>query len=163
MRQKLAQPTPPGSAFETRQDAIKLQYELLGILDSKASALLTFDAMALATLSIWLGYIPLNYMHLSIDFVFLLFLASCVFLLSIIWLRWATAHEDEEKLNATRVIRTRCYRVAWWLALLGIVSVIGISTVHTLGTFLITTDLCGETCTWFYSEEIFGNVDYRGH
>lgn len=154
-------PAPAHLAFETRDEAVKLQYELLGILDSKASALLTFDALALASLSIWLGYIPLNYMHLALDVAFLIFLASCIALLIIIWLRWANQQDDEERLNATRVLRTTCYRVAWRLSLAGMICIVLVSLVHTWGTTLIATDHCSEACRVFYSEGVFGNFDYR--
>lgn len=148
--------------FETRDEAVKLQYELLGILDSKASALLTFDALALASLSIWLGYIPLNFMHLALDVAFLIFLASCIALLVIIWLRWANQQDDEDRLNATRVLRTKCYRAAWTLSFAGMIVIVLVSLVHTWGTTLIATDNCSQACSDFYSEDIFGNIDYHG-
>lgn len=148
--------------FETRNDAVKLQYELLGILDSKASALLSFDALALATLTIWLAYIPLNFMHFILDLVFLSMLLSCILLLRIIWLRWAKGSDDEESLNALRVRRTRYYQGAWRLALGGILAIVAVSAVHTVGTWLEATGTCGDRCSYFYSEEIFGNIDYGG-
>jgi hypothetical protein len=148
-------------AFETREEAVKLQYELLSILDSKASALLTFDAVALASLSIWLGYIPLNYMHLSLDLVFLAMLFSCVVLLTIIWLRWASDADDESRLNEIREVRTARYRLAWRLSLSGMTMIIIVSVVHTAGTALIATNHCSTTCRYFYSENVFGNLDYE--
>src|SRR3712207_4155744 len=80
--------------FELRNADVKDQYELLNILDHKASALLTFNAVALASISIWLGYVSLNFLHLALDLVFLALLFSCTTLLRIIWLRWASVHED---------------------------------------------------------------------
>lgn len=148
------------SPFEIRAESIKLQYELLSILDSKASALLTFDAIALTSLSIWLGYIPLNYMHAALDIVFLCMLVSCGSLLFIIWLRWASNEEDEVVLNEIRVRRTRHYQFSWYLSVVGIAAIVIVSLVHTTGTFLISTDNCGPTCQYFFSERVFGNLDY---
>ena len=147
--------------FETRSEAVKLQYELLGILDSKASALLTFDAVLLASLSIWLGYIPLNYMHAALDVAFAVLLISCGSLLIIIWLRWATNQEDEHRLNLIRVMRTRCYHFSWRLSLASILVVLAVSCIHTVGTFLVATNSCSVNCQAFYSEDVFGNLDYK--
>jgi hypothetical protein len=65
--------------LENVNENVKNQYELLNILDSKASALLTFNAIALASISIWLGYVPLNYLHLALDLIFIVLLLSCGF------------------------------------------------------------------------------------
>ena len=153
--------TPDINAFEIRDDAVKLQYELLGIIDSKAAALLSFDAVALASLSIWLGYIPLNYMHFTLDVVFIMLLVSCLCLLMIISLRWATAADNETSLNAIRNTRTKFYSAAWKLSLSGIGAILVESIVHTYGTILIATDTCGSKCGSFYSEKVFGNLDYN--
>lgn len=151
----------PAGAFEIRDEAVKLQYELLGILDSKAAALLGFDALALAGVSIWLGYVPLNYLHLVLDFVFITLLLSCALLLMIIWLRWAHPGDTEQTLDRIRRIRTKFYRSAWLLSAASVFILIAASVVHTVGTILVATNNCDQECTSFYSDNVSGNLDYR--
>jgi len=146
---------------ENEEAAIDKQYELLNILDSKASALLTFNAIALASISIWLGYVPLNFLHLSLDLVFVVLLLSCAGLLRIIWLRWASTRENVEALDRIRQARTGHYRLAWILSFGSIICLIAISLVHLTGTLLIATDNCQSRCQVFYSEKVFGNLDYH--
>jgi hypothetical protein len=136
------------------------QYDLLNILDSKASALLTFNAVGLTALAVWLGYIPLNLLHLSLDLVFLALLISCAFLLAIIGLRWASKSTDVEVLNELRRRRSRHYRVAWVIAIASVLCVIVVSAIHLVGTALIAFGLCGDICQTFYSSNVFGNLDY---
>lgn len=152
--------TPPVGEFEIRDEAVRLQYELLGILDSKAAALLGFDALALAGVSIWLGYVPLNYLHLVLDIVFVTLLLSCALLLIIIWLRWAHPGDNERSLDRIRLLRTKFYRNAWYLSGASVAILIAASGVHTVGTILIATNNCGSGCSSFYSDRVFGNLDY---
>lgn len=146
--------------LEISNDSVRGQYELLNILDGKASALLSFNGIFLAVLSIWLGYVPLNYLHLALDAVFILLLASSSLLLSVIWLRWSTLSETVAELDAVRRSRTKRYQRAWTLAQLSVAAVILISIAHMAGTALQSTGTCGETCAWIYGPEVFGNVDY---
>jgi hypothetical protein len=146
--------------FETRSEDIKMQYELLNILDGKASALLSFNAIMMASVAIWLGYVSLNFMHLALDIVFLLMLFSCMALLNIIWLRWATPTENEAGLNAIRIRRTRRYHIAWRLSMSSLACLVVVSVVHTVGTVLVATNTCNTTCQAFFSEDVFGNLDY---
>jgi hypothetical protein len=146
--------------LENGNENVKNQYALLNILDGKASALLTFNAIALASISIWLGYVPLNYLHLALDLVFIVLLLSCGLLLRIIWLRWAAIQEHVDVLDRVRQDRTRHYRLAWKLSIGSVICLILISIVHALGTAMVSTDTCGPLCRYFYSEKIFGNLDY---
>lgn len=150
----------PG-AFETADPRVQKQYELLSILDSKASALLVFNAMTLTALSVWLNYVSLNIMHLVLDVVYVALLLSCTFLLGIIALRWAKADESIQILESIRGSRTTLYTIAWWLSITSIVVVLITSMIHTVGTALKATDRCGTVCSSFYSENIFGNLDYQ--
>lgn len=152
----------PGEHVDYYTPDVEREYELLNILDGKASALLTFNAIGLTALAVWLGYVPLNFLHLALDLVFLALLVSCAFLLSIIALRWATGPTDLGMLKSTRRRRTRSYRTAWTLAIGSVLLVIVISAVHAWGTVLIAVDQCGEICQGFYSSEVFGNLDYGG-
>jgi hypothetical protein len=110
-------------------------YAGLSILDAKASSLLTFNAVGLTALAIWLERIPLNVFHLTLDVAFLLFLISCGLCLKIVWLHWAsTADLDDQDerpvaLLAVRDARTVLYRWAWLLAVCAVV-VTGLATLH---------------------------------
>lgn len=147
---------------ETRDPKIQHLYDLLSILDSKAAALLGFNAIFLTALSVWLGYIKPNLMHLILDLVFLVLLVSCGLLLSVIFLKWSP--EDDTVAGATelarvRKFRTRCYTAAWGLSATSILIVFLVAAVHTVGTGLKASDNCGCACQTFFSEDIFGNVD----
>lgn len=110
-------------------------YESLGILDSKASSLLTFNAVGLTALAIWLANVPLNLFHLTLDISFLGFLVSCILCLRIVWLHWAsTADLMSERrylleLLAVRDSRTVLYRWAWLLAITAVV-ITALATVY---------------------------------
>ncbi|WP_243074351.1 hypothetical protein [Microbacterium sp. SS28] len=143
-------------------DEVHRLYDLLNILDSKASALLTFNAIGLAAIAVWLGYVPLNFLHLSLDVVFLLILVSCGLLLVIIFLRWADRGIDVDDLEKTRLRRTVYYHVAWAISLTCVVLVFVVAAVHSVGTALIAFDSCDQVCQRFYSDAVFGNLDYNG-
>ena len=147
--------------LETTNPNIKEHYELLTILDNKSSGLLTFNAIFLASISVWLGYVPLNYLHLTLDIVFLALLVSCFYLLTVIRLRWSSHGESAEVLNDLRTGRTGRYRLAWVISATSICVVVVVTLVHTFGTALTASGNCGATCSQFYSEKIFGNLDIR--
>lgn len=121
--------------------AFTFLYEGLSILDGKASSLLTFNAIGLTALAIWLEKIPLNLFHLTLDVAFLLFLISCGLCLTIVWLHWASTADLNDndahplQLLAVRDARTVLYRWAWLFAVLA-VTVIALATIHhTFETF----------------------------
>jgi hypothetical protein len=149
------------SIMELTDEDIRNQYALLSILDGKSAGLLAFNTIFLATISVWLGYVPPNFMHLALDLVFLGLLASCTILLGVIQLRWSRVGESTSELNQVREVRTKRYRKAWLTSVACVCAVIVISLVHTFGTALIATRACGPTCAWFYGEEVFGNLDVR--
>lgn len=115
--------------------AFTFLYEALSILDSKASSLLTFNAVGLTALAIWLEKIPLNLFHFTLDVAFLLFLISCVLCLRIVWLHWASTqelkNEEVQPIDLLRVRdeRTVLYRWAWFLAVCAVV-ITGLATIH---------------------------------
>lgn len=148
--------------LENADQKVAHQYELLNILDNKAAALLTFNAIALASISIWLSYVPLNVMHLSLDAIFIALLVSTAVLLLIIWIRWSTGSETDSSLDRVRLSRTKLYRLAWRLSIASVVCLIIVSVIHIVGTTLVVFGLCGDVCQVFYSEAVFGNLDYRG-
>ena len=121
-------------------DNFDFLYDALSILDAKASSLLTFNAVGLTALAIWLANIPLNFFHLSLDFAFLGFLVSCVLCLIIVWLHWvSTADLDTDdaclvKLLEVRDSRTVLYRWAWLLAFVAVAITVLATTYHTWET-----------------------------
>lgn len=147
---------------ELQDRSTKDLYELLDILDSKASALLAFNGIFLAVLSIWLGYVPLNYLHLILDVVFVFLLVSCHQLLLVVWLVWTPIDrlDGPVRLEEVRRRRTGCYRRAWRISAFGIFIVFLVSVVHTAGTAMIATGNCGDLCRTVFSEKYLGNVDY---
>ncbi|MCF1504681.1 hypothetical protein L0F51_13075 [Afifella sp. H1R] len=136
------------------------QYELLTILDGKASCLLSFNAILLAALSIWLGYIPLNFLHLSLDVVFILLLLSSLCLLRVIHLKWSDGDRTAPELDEARHIRSDYYLVAWRMTAAGTLIVILVSSIHTIGTALTAIDRCDGACARLFDQRVFGNLDY---
>lgn len=146
--------------LEIEDENVKNQYELLNILDGKASALLTFNAIFLTALSVWLAYIPLNFFHLSLDVVFLFLLISCAMLLQVIWLEWTILKEPAKKLESIRWDRTWYYQKAWYVSQYSIIVVVVVSLVHSSGTLLTALRICTGPCEWFFNDSVFGNIDY---
>ncbi len=148
--------------FETTDTNVRSFYDLLNIIDNKAAGLLTFNALLLATISVWLGQVSLNFLHLFLDLAFLALLGSCFLLLPIIWLHWSQS-TDAGELKKLRTRRTCLYRVSWWFAMTGVVIVILVSVVHTVGTGLKAFGGCKSgLCAEIYSPDIFGNLDQKG-
>lgn len=121
-------------------DNFTLLYEALSILDAKASSLLTFNAVGLTALAIWLERIPLNFFHLTLDVAFLCFLLSCGLCLKIVWLHWSSTEDltntDQYPVGLLEVrdSRTVLYRWAWLLAVCAVL-VTSLATIsHTLET-----------------------------
>ena len=137
---------------------VKDQYYLLDILDNKASALLTFNAIFLAALAIWLGYIALNILHFILDAVFLALLYSCYRILRTIQLKWSEGEESAKELDTIRHTRTKDYQRAWRVSMYSIIVVILVTIIHSIGTLLITLGLCTGYCEVFYSKDVFGGV-----
>jgi hypothetical protein len=156
-------------AFELRNKDIRDQYELLNILDSKASALFSFNAIFLAVIAIWLAYIPFNVLHLVLDIVFIGLLISCSALLSVIWLEWTPLDKIEgddpariaRELEDIRRLRTGRYHVAWRISKYALFAVITVSAVHMAGVLLNVLNSCTGPCAAFFGPDWFGNVDSR--
>jgi len=147
--------------FEIADESVRQQYELLSILDSKASALLTFNAVALTALSVFPGSFEKKLMHLALDIVFLVMLVSCTLLLGIVVLKWTRPEDGSSQLDSLRQVRTRRYNLAWKLSISGVFVLILVSLVHTVGTALQSTNTCGEVCQVVFSENVFGNLDAK--
>lgn len=141
---------------ELNSSDVKNQYALLSILDGKAAALLTFNAIFLATLAIWIQNLVLNAMHLILDLVFIALLLSCYLILRVIPLKWSSGAETASELNDLRAHRTESYQRAWQVSKWSILAVIAVTAVHTLGTVLHVADACDGRCAWFYGPSVFG-------
>ena len=141
-------------------------YGCLSIIDQKSSSLLTFNAIGLASLAVWLGYVPLNWLHFSLDIIFLLFLVSCCLCLLVVTLHWSSVAElrdlrqQTETLLAKRDSRTAQYRRALCISSLCVVLLVVVSSVHAVGTLLMASDNCPPSCQEFYGRESWG-IDYR--
>lgn len=154
-------------SFELRSQEIRDQYDLLTILDSKASGLLTFNSIFLATLAIWLGYVPFNVLHILLDLVFIALLCSCWQLLNVIWLKWTPLEEIADRnpeevakeLQFVRKRRTGIYHSAWYIAKGSIICVVVVTIVHALGVILEASGVCNGVCASFYGPDFFGNFD----
>ena len=115
-------------------------YEALSILDGKASSLLTFNAVGLTALAVWLEKIPRNGFHLTLDMAFLCFLLSCGLCLKIVWLYWISTDElSKTELYPVRLLelrdsRTMLYRWAWLLAVCAVAVTSFAAVYHTLET-----------------------------
>jgi len=115
-------------------------YDALGILDGKASSLLTFNAVGMTALAVWLEKIPLTGFHLTLDLAFLCFLVSCGLCLKIVWLYWistdelAKAETQPVGLLKLRDSRTLLYRWAWLLAVCAVAVTTVAAIYHTSQT-----------------------------
>jgi hypothetical protein len=145
-------------------------YDNLSIIDSKSASLLTFNAIGLAAISIWLGYVPPNQLHFWLDVVFVAFLVSCCLCLGAVILYWSTRREIEggdvsanvveEKLLRKRRNRTWAYRGAWTISGLSVLALLAISIYHAYGTYRKVYGSCDPACMKHFGPENWGNFDF---
>ncbi len=144
-------------------------YNNLSILDSKASSLLTFNALGLAVLAVWLGGVPANVFHVALDFAFLLLLISCIFCLVCVRLYWSSTknliqrdvHLDE--LLERRDRRSKYYRRARMLSLTALIVVLVPTVLHSLVVFLYAFGICSEAdCQYLLPIENWGIHSIHG-
>ncbi|MFO7854441.1 MAG: hypothetical protein R6V44_04335 [Paracoccaceae bacterium] len=150
---------------ENEDDAVRAaetarEYPLLTALDGKAAALLTFNAIFITAISVWLGYVGPNWLHFVLDLIFVTVLISSGLLLSVIHLIWVDEPEfAREDLRRMRMVRSRRYRAALTLCEVAVVATLAVSALHTAGTGLKVAGACDDACARFFSEEVFGNLD----
>jgi len=141
----------------------------LDVIDAKVATLLTFNALGLAILGIWLNFIAANLFHFVLDLVFLLFLFSALLCLCAARIKWADPESlDDPGQKARQFVRvkwhrTNVYRLSWWVATLGVAALLLASALHTVGTFRLMPAMA-EACAplfseQFFSEECFGNLE----
>lgn len=121
--------------IETKNPDVKNQYELLNILDGKASALLTFNAIFMAIVSIKFDVGQRANINSMYALTFFGLAVSCLLILQVIRLRWVkledVKNEPVAHLERTRKKRTLFYRCAWYIAaacivLVGCVQIYGL-------------------------------------
>ena len=106
--------------------AFQFMYDNLNIIDSKSSALLTFNSLIIAVLAIWTSSIPTGLFLYVYTFILILFLISSLLCLLTVFLHWSSSshlenlEEHIDLLLQVREKRTIKYRYAWYLAYLGI-------------------------------------------
>jgi hypothetical protein len=145
-------------------------YDNLSIIDSKSASLLTFNAIGLAAISIWLGYVPPNQLHFWLDVVFVAFVSSCCLCLLAVFLYWSTkaggrgrprpAREVEATLLRKRRFRTWVYRFAWAISGLSVLALLVISIYHGYGTYRKVYGSCDADCMKQFGPENWGNLDF---
>lgn len=148
-----------------REKRFAFLYGNLSILDQKSSTLLAFNAIGMTAISVWLGYVPPNWLHLALDLIFLVLLASCALALSVVNLHWSTIEELSDDELQTRTLlrkrdsRTISYKRAWALSVTSVLALFVVSSVHTVGTFVQAAGRCNEICAEIFSQDAFGNLD----
>ena len=147
---------------EKYKDPYLFLYENLSILDSKASSLLTFNALGLAAISFWLRDISADLFHVVLDIAFLMFLVSCLLCLRVVRLWWSPtgslrqrdAHLED--LIRRRDKRTYRYRVGWWLSCIAVVAIVLASTIHSIGIALYAFGICEGRCQQIFKDGSWG-------
>jgi hypothetical protein len=145
-------------------------YGTLSIIDSKAASLLTFNAIGLAAISIWLGYVPPNKLHYWLDVVFVALVLSCCLCLLAVSIFWSTERDIGEgdvstgQVEATllrkRWGRTVSYRFAWAISGLSVLALLFISAYHAHGTYRKVYGSCDADCMKQFGPENWGNLDF---
>ena len=149
-------------AFPSTSERLEFLYGSLSIVDGKAASLLSFNGIGLAALAVWLGYIQPNWFHLSLDFVFVLLLISCIICLNTVRVYWSPAEHFQQsalqmELLKRRDSRTRQYRMSWWLSGVGVALLTVFSLVHTIETYLLASGRCGEVCHSIFADTNWGS------
>jgi len=115
---------------EIHFSTFQFMYDNLNIIDSKSSALLTFNSLIIAVLAIWTSNISTGIFLYVYAFILILFLISSLLCLLTVFLHWSPSDQlkDIKKhidlLLQVREQRTIKYRYAWYLAYLGILLMI---------------------------------------
>jgi len=146
-------------------ERVDVLYRDLSVVDGKAASLLTFNAIGLTALAVWLATIEPNLLHLVLDGVFLLFLISCGLLLIPVRVYWSpSSHFDDaekqvDELVSRRQRRTGFYTFAWWMSLAAIGVLVVVSTLHGYHTFYHSMGWCEAGCQ--HAEGTWGHALFR--
>jgi hypothetical protein len=124
----------------SKREIFALIRDKLTVLNAKASTLLTFNAMALASLSIWASNTPvadpspLARFHLTLDFVYMLFLVSSFLSLFNVSIHWSVGNPllDDQLVAYLRARdrRTKLHRVALAIAVASVLGLFVASSMH---------------------------------
>lgn len=140
----------------------KFLYENLSILDSKASSLLTFNALGLAAISFWLNGVSTDLFHVLLDIGFLFFLLSCLLCLWVVHLWWSTTGLLQQRdvhlqcLIKWRDRRTIQYRIAWWMSFLAVILITVATVIHSAGVACFAMELSNINCNTTFPDGSWG-------
>ncbi len=147
--------------YEYENEDSRQKYEMLNAIDGKSASILSFNALILAGISIWLTQIPQNYFHLVLDIIFLSILYSCYKILDTTILFWkghspGAEQPDEGTLEGKVTGRTISVNSAQWISKASIVVVMLLCAIHTFDTLLRATNSCPNWCEVYFGHEYLG-------
>lgn len=143
----------------SRKEILALVRDTLTVLNAKAATLLTFNAIALASLSIWASNTPvvagspLASFHVALDCVYLLLLVSGLLSLFNVSIRWYfDAPLSDSQLVSylqERDRRTKLHRAALAIASSGLPALVAASLLYLTSVASFVFGLCEEpTAFW---------------
>jgi len=99
-------------------------YKLLGILDSKASALMRYNSIILAVLALMVKGTTLPHVTIYIVVMTIVSILACLLVVGVYWrfLEWVKptgSNRLEEELQLLRrvlIMREAAYQIAWWMS-----------------------------------------------
>jgi len=99
-------------------------YKLLGILDSKASALMRYNGIILAVLALMLKNTPLPHVTIYIVVMTIASILACLLVVGVYWrfLEWVDPSAGDKLahelalLRRVLVLREAAYQIAWWMS-----------------------------------------------
>ena len=121
---------------EEHQDVFDHLYTCLSILDAKSSSMLAFNSIIIAVFAIFMTRQPASAELILLNVGMAAILVSAFLLLSVVWVHWSPTGdlEDPEKhgrrLLQVRNSRTVRYRIAWYLAMISLLSLAGFVVVR---------------------------------
>lgn len=152
----------------SRKETLGLVRDMLTVLNGKSASLLTFNAIALASLSVWAGNTSidttrvLSIFHLCLDLIYLLFLVSsviCLYNASVLWSgRDALSEKKILRYLKTRDERTFMHRLSLRISISAVVALIALSVFHISVVAAYVSGLCVDEGT---SLCILGKMDVK--
>lgn len=138
----------------SRKEILALVRDMLTVLNGKSASLLTFNAIALASLSVWASNTSidagtaLSFFHLCLDVVYLLFLLSsvvCLYNASVLWSGRDALSEDKIlRYLRTRDDRTAMHRMSLAISLWAVGILIVLSVLHVAVVSAYALGVCAD-------------------
>lgn len=99
-------------------------YKLLGILDSKASALMRYNSIILAVLALMVKGTTLPHVTIYIVVMTIVSILACLLVVGVYWrfLEWVNPTvsdklaDELELLRRVLIMREAAYQIAWWMS-----------------------------------------------